>query len=52
MSCFFKFYNSFDFRLRKLLRDDVFYSLTIIDITTKLLLKERGLSPVQIGRNT
>ena len=29
-----------------------FYSLTIIDITTKLLLKERGISPVQIGRNT
>ena len=29
-----------------------FYSLTIIDIRTKLLLKERGVSPVQIGRNT
>ena len=29
-----------------------FYSLTIIDITTKLFLKERGVSPVQIGKNT
>ena len=48
---FFKNPTTHGLSLQKLLRDDFFYSLTIVDITTKLLPKERGISPIWTGKN-
>ena len=49
-----KSYNYFSFRSTNVTTRQHFYCLTIIDIKLrqKLLLKARGVSPVQIGKNT
>ena len=51
---FFKNPTTHGLLIMKVTSRGCFYCLTIIDITLrqKLLLKERGVSPVQIGKNT
>ena len=44
MSCFFKFYNSFDFRLRKLLLDNVF-TVFFYDYYDKIAAEGEGCKP-------